>query len=58
MTMHYCFVAELGRQRQEDVAAAVAASRRYRSRRRAWWRWDRTHATAGHGAVRSSLRAA
>jgi hypothetical protein len=38
MTTHYTIVAEIDRQRREQIAASIAASRRHRPQgRRRWW---------------------
>jgi hypothetical protein len=37
MTMHYSIAAELGRQRQQQIARSVQACRTHTSSRRRWW---------------------
>jgi hypothetical protein len=53
MIIHYSIAAELGRQRQCQIAADVAASGRYRAiRRRYWWaRTERSRAAASDPIV-------
>ena len=37
MTVHYSITAELGRQRQQQIARSVESCRAFTSSRRRWW---------------------
>ena len=56
MTIHYAVLADVDRQRREQLAARIAATRRHARHRRLRW-WHRDHLPQPHPATHPAAAA-